>query len=269
MRIIKPGRILTLMIPDRDDNKKIKPTKFEVISVYEHHVLTRNVRPGMSEPGCEKASHGGMYGNFLKKGRLVRAMLDEVKRNGSGYYDPTDYEAIKHMEEDGMEMKRGDIYMTQRPGKEPELYLNISAEGRTGMFASLLMLTDRDDLKYGAAINCRGMKYVGCDLVMYMKKEYLTDFVKCATADEMAEVDIMLAKALGLPETGNEGLCEEMSRQLDVAKKTIDYLKDELKEAEKKIPAFPVEIEKELLRAETQRDLYKELYEQMCEKMIG
>lgn len=49
MRIIKPGRILTLMIPDRDDNKKIKPTKFEVISVYEHHVLTRNVRTGMRE----------------------------------------------------------------------------------------------------------------------------------------------------------------------------------------------------------------------------
>lgn len=227
----------------------------------------------------------------------MRAMLDELKRNGSGYYDPTAYEAIKHMEDEGMEMKRGYIYMCQRPGKEPELYLNISAEGRTGMFASVLLLTEKDDLKYGAAINCRGMKYVGCDLVMYLKKEYLTDFVKCATADEMAEVDRMVAKALGLAEMSDESFSEHLNKQLNVAEKTIDDLKFRLKqveeekyglekalelstkdllemeldlrEAHKQVPVFPVEIEKELLRAETQRDMYKELYEQMLEKMIG
>ena len=46
-------------------------------------------------------------------------------------------------------------------------------------------------------------------------------------------------------------------------------LKEKLKNAENQIPVFPAEVEKELLKAETQRDMYKELYEHMLEKMIG
>ena len=110
----------------------------------------------------------------------------------------------------------------------------------------------------------------------YLKKEYLVDFVKCATADEMAEVDKMIAKALGLAEMGeNERYraIEEENIKLKTDHNAIMMqlvsTEAKLKEAQKQIPVFPVEIEKELLRAETQRDLYKELYEQMCEKMIG
>lgn len=225
-------------------------------------------------------------------------MIDELKRNGSGYYDPTAYKAIKNLKEDDeMEMKRGDIYLCHRPGQEPTMYLNVSAEGRTGIFASMIMLTDKENLLYGAPINCHGIKYASCDLVMYMKKENLTDFVKCATADEMAEVDKMVADALGIAgnseneryrATGEEAkkLNEQNDRlllKLEGAERKLDELnaenaglllengdlKEKLKEAQKQISVFPVEIEKDLLRAETQRDLYKELYEQMCEKMIG
>lgn len=210
-------------------------------------------------------------------------MLDELKRNGSGYYDPTAYEAIKNLKEDEeMELKRGDIYLCHIPGKEPTMYLNVSAEGRTGMFASMIMLTEKDDLLYGVPIKCKGIKYASCDLVMYLKKEYLTDFVKCATADEMAEVDKMIAKALGLGKTPDPTATVENAVIGDL-NALVDKLSDEnhrllmelegaerkLKDAEKQIPVFPVEIEKELLKAETQRDMYKELYEQMLEKMIG
>jgi mRNA interferase MazF len=206
-----------------------------------------------------------------------KQMLDELKRNGSGYYDPTAYEAIKNLKEDEeMELKRGDIYLCHIPGKEPTMYLNVSAEGRTGMFASMIMLTEKDDLLYGVPIKCKGIKYASCDLVMYLKKEYLTNFVKCATADEMAGVDKMMAKALGLAEMDENERYRAIKEENLKLKADHDAIMSELidteaklKEAQKKIPVFPVEIEKELLKAETQRDMYKELYEQMLEKMMG
>lgn len=225
-------------------------------------------------------------------------MLDELKRNGSGYYDPTAYQAMKNIKEDEkMDLKRGDIYLCQRPGQEPTMYLNISAEGRTGMFASMVMLTDKENLLYGVQINCEGIRYASCDLVMYMKKEYLTDFVKCATADEMAEVDKMVADALGMAGNGeNERyraavdevnrlikMNDDLQMKLEGAERKVSELKEEvsacmfsekslkveLEEAQKQIPVFPVEIEKQLMAAEVQRDLYKELYEKLLNEMIG
>ena len=38
-------------------------------------------------------------------------MVDELKRNGSGYYDPTAYKAMKNFEIGGVTtMKRGEIW---------------------------------------------------------------------------------------------------------------------------------------------------------------
>lgn len=54
MKKIKEGDILELLLVDRNEyeckcHPKKKMTKVEVIGVYEHHVLVRNIKTGVKE----------------------------------------------------------------------------------------------------------------------------------------------------------------------------------------------------------------------------
>lgn len=142
-----------------------------------------------------------------------------------------------------------------------------------------------------------------CEQVHSVSKERLVEYIKTCTDAEMKAIDQALLVSLGLGQTPDptatvenavvgdlnalvDSLNEQNDRlmmKLEGAERMLDEvnaenvgllldngdLKKKLKEAQKQIPVFPVEVEKELLKAETQRDMYKELYEQMLEKMIG
>lgn len=54
--------------------------------------------------------------------------MDEIKRNGEGYYDPTAYEAIKRMEDMDMEeVKAGEVWEAVT-GTETGLFIIIDLE---------------------------------------------------------------------------------------------------------------------------------------------
>ena len=211
-------------------------------------------------------------------------MLDELKRNGSGYYDPTAYKAIKNMErEENMEMKRGDIWEVQMANGNIAEFLVISATGKPGSVVTVVKLFDGGTIgENDVQIMCRGVKNAPCDTISFSKKENFITYIRTLNDVEQAEVDAKLMKVLALGKTPDptetvenavigdlNALVDKLNEENHRLLMELGDAERKLKDAEKQIPVFPVEIEKELLRAETQRDLYKELYEQMCEKMIG
>lgn len=211
-------------------------------------------------------------------------MLDELKRNGSGYYDPTAYKAIKNMErEENMEIKRGDIWEVQMANGNIAEFLVISATGKPGSVVTVVKLFDGGTLgENDVQIMCRGVKNVPCDTISFSKKENFITYIRTLNDVEQADVDAKLMEVLALGKTpvptetvgdavvGNlNALVDSLNEQNDELRMKLEGAERKLKNAEKQIPVFPVEVEKELLRAETQRDMYKELYEKMLEKMIG
>ena len=65
-----------------------------------------------------------------------------------------------------------------------------------------------------------------------------------------------------------EELLDKAEHDLENKNAEISDLVGKLKKAESEIPVFPAEVEM-ILKVETQRDMYKELYENMLERMIG
>ena len=180
---------------------------------------------------------------------------------------------------------------------------NIGNEHSSIVEVVYLTTKEKNPLPTHVKIMCRVPSTALCEQISNISKERLGEYVRSCTDEEMAAIDRALMVSLGISnapdktETGenhivddlkmklegverelyetnerflNEKNCvHRLQKELDNKKIEISDLLGKLKEAGKQIPVFPVEIEKELLKAETQRDMYKELYEQMLEKMIG
>ena len=142
-----------------------------------------------------------------------------------------------------------------------------------------------------------------CEQIITVSQERLVDYIRTCSEEEMQQIDRAMMISLGIDETPDPTATvdnamldalnakvvelnnhnETLLFKLEGAERKLDELnaenagllldngdlKEKLKNAENQIPVFPADIEKELLKAETQRDMYKELYEQMLEKMVG
>ena len=205
----------------------------------------------------------------------------ELKRNGSGYYDPTAYKALKRIEREednmfDMVVNRGDIFTAEMTNGSEKKVLVVSCNERNGgNFVSTLMLKEDSNNYYAVPIVCGTLMYVDCDLVAYNKKMYLKEFVKTATEEEMRAVDCQMRRALGLGKI-QTSTNEEEIRILDA--KVIDYERiievlnkeiDELCRKNKELSSKQPDSTAECLKLETERDLYKRLYEQAFERLIA
>lgn len=218
----------------------------------------------------------------------------EIKRNSEGYYDPTAYEAMKNnIGGAKMEVLRGDIYFVKSFAKaigseqtedRPAVIVSNDTGNHFSNICEVVYLTTKEKKPLPTHVEIMGRvpSTALCEQVHSVSKERLVEYIKTCTDAEMKAIDRALLVSLGLGQTPDPIATVENAVVGDL-NALVDKLSDEnhrllmelegaerkLKDAEKQIPVFPVEIEKELLKAETQRDMYKELYEQMLEKMIG
>lgn len=178
--------------------------------------------------------------------------MNELKRNASGYYDPTAYKALKGVIE-SMEIKRGDIFFIENRKYIPDFSSVIQDEHRPAIIVSndagnkfsnvveVVYLTSQEKkaLPTHCDVLCRVPSTALCEQVCTVSKERIGDFIRTCTDKEMKAVNDCIKVSLGLADP---------QIQIQAA------------------PAVPQESTVQLM---TERDLYKKLYEQMLEKMIG
>lgn len=177
--------------------------------------------------------------------------MNELKRNASGYYDPTAYEALKGVMKT-MEIKRGDIFYIEygkyqadfpsmgREQSRPAIIVSYDTGNLFSSAVEVVYLTSQEKkpLPTHCTVLCRTPSTALCEQITTVTKDRLGDFIRTCTDREMKAVDECIKVSLGLSDSPVH------------------------------TPAAPV-ANTDTVQLTVERDLYKRLYEQMIEKVIG
>lgn len=175
---------------------------------------------------------------------------NEIRRNGSGYYDVTAYKAIKNYERDRMDIvcKRGEIWEAKIAGKVKVVL--ILQTFQMGDYISGIMLYDcRKDVQNPLSVKAISMMYGDAGRVQCIFVKTMVRYIRTLTTQEFDKTLDVVSKALGLEEF--EGKSE----------KTIK------KPSEKMLQDREYELYLALLKKE--RDMFKQLYYELLSRLIG
>lgn len=231
--------------------------------------------------------------------------------NGSGYYDPTAYEAIINAEKGehkmGIEVYRGDIFYVKKTGPvtgseqdagRPAVIVSNEYGNEYSTIVEVVYLTkqEKTPLPTHCTVVCKVKSTALCEQIYTVSKERLGEYVKTCTEDEMAAIDRCLMISLGLKdepdafEAAAHELHAEMKAKIDDLIMKLEGAERERDEVEaeyrkvlatnnslineleelKNQPIFPENYDPiEVTVLTTERDLYKQLYEQTLERLIA
>lgn len=167
-------------------------------------------------------------------------MIYGINRNASGYYDPTAYKAITNIlkdEDKKMEFYQGDIVEFEKNGCMAEAVIMKIHES----YSTILVLTDK---KGEYSVKCRGIRYTDPGMVQYVFNNRVTGFIRSMSDQEYADILQAVVDSLGYkaPEP------EENKALPAIEPETIHAQEAEI-------------VPEELIRAQVERDVYKNLYE--------
>lgn len=215
--------------------------------------------------------------------------MESIKRNGSGYYDPTAYKAIKNA--DGgvsMQVYRGDIFYVednyrtegseQRPGRHALVVSNNTGNYHSDIVSIVFLTTQpKKDLPTHCQIMSKLPSIALCEQVVTISQSRLGDYIRTATDAEMKEVDKCLIIALGLtPDvTCNEddSQIDDLKEEIQIKQKTIDGLMKGIQEAEKEIRELQEQTTSEayfeVTRLKAQIEILEKQNEKLLDRLIG
>lgn len=193
-------------------------------------------------------------------------MHSELLRNGSGYIDYTAYRAIKNIKESENKMgfRRGEIFEYEMKDRsENAIALVVSADFRANdRFLSVIVLKDEPKGKVNVPIRCNAMMYADCGMVAFADSDRMLNFIRIATEEEMQQIDEGIAKCLGIEQQVS---IVESEAVPETPKKTgfEEFKEIYLKTSEK------VQQMEDIATAKAEANVYKNLYEQLLEKVMG
>ena len=182
----------------------------------------------------------------------------ELRRNGSGYYDPTAYKALKNYEREvnHMEYKRGEIYKYNTANGERDILI-VSSNERCEMYYLNALFLQPNASGNDVQIVCGDLMYADCDKVSLVTATNMGEYIRTATESEMLQVDNGIIDSLGLVLSDETDTMEQL-----IEEKRKSNTKDvELKELRKKL-------DERTIRLETERDIYKAWFEKLMEKAV-
>jgi mRNA-degrading endonuclease toxin of MazEF toxin-antitoxin module len=232
---------------------------------------------------------------------------NELKRNGSGYADPTAHKAILNISKGNKKMEKhetpckGDIYYIERGGTyKPAIIVSGDLVNAEDDVVEVVFLANRVTKKLPTQVEIQldTTTFAICEHINWFSVDRLGDYISTCTPAEMKAIDEALMLSLGLDGAAN---ADDLICEIEALKDERDCFASELEkrvaqlaeceEANKKLMSIinkrEAEIEKlkkenralieerkpdipsaELISLKTERDLYKNLYENMLERVI-
>lgn len=174
-------------------------------------------------------------------------MVDrELSRNASGYYDETAYKAIREVM--SMESKVGEIWTMALNTKDQVRQFLVLADH--GNFVTGLPLYDIEREEHDISVLSRIRMYSNSAMISYSFADRLIEFVKRISDDELNSILRNIAESLGINST-------------HVFIAPVDIPTEPLKAM-----VLPPDDNTEILRLETQLNLYKELYNDLLDSVV-
>lgn len=178
-------------------------------------------------------------------------MICSIIRNGSGYYDPTAYAAMKNViksEKDKKvnKMKQGEIWEIKQNNGQ---YKNVIVIAAHDDIAQVLQISEYGG-KYSIEINCHGISYTDPRKLQYVFNDSFTNYIRTLKDEELETIMDAVAECLGIVASQEE---------------TVEPMKGESTSIT--VPAaelLPFDYDsEELIKAKTERDVFKGLYEKL------
>ena len=199
-----------------------------------------------------------------------------LKYNASRKLDLTAYEAIKNTEreEKKMDVKnvfRGDIFFVDSQYNTPAPGIVVSSDtSRKSVSVVWLSQNPEEAAPTHVIVPCQGLSTAMCEKISTVNKSRFGQYIRSCTDEEMQRIDAALVYALGLDIPASDTAKDEKIRQLQgelneaglVAEGLLREMADMKKNTEEKSP-------EDIIKLTTERNTYKQLYEQLLEKVMG
>lgn len=153
-------------------------------------------------------------------------MHENLRLNGSGYYDPTAYVAIKHYEggyqmNNGYDVRPGDIYRVkmQEGGSRCDWLILEPFEG----YASAIRLNRDEPEENSYPVHSVSVKYADTGRLGYIFYDKLDVYVKTIPDDELTEVKRAIGRTLGITtDSTSNGSSEAQVSEKPYDQKSLD-----------------------------------------------
>lgn len=199
-----------------------------------------------------------------------------LKYNASRKLDLTAYEAIKNTEREEKKMDvrnvfRGDIFFVDSQYNTPAPGIVVSSDtSRKSVSVVWLSQNPEEAAPTHVIVPCQGLSTAMCEKISTVNKSRFGQYIRSCTDEEMQRIDAALVYALGLDIPASDTAKDEKIRQLQgelneaglVAEGLLREMADMKKNTEEKSP-------EDIIKLTTERNTYKQLYEQLLEKVMG
>lgn len=170
-------------------------------------------------------------------------MIDkDLQRNGSGYYDPTAYEAMKGYKR--MDNKTGEIWTMALNVSGAERQFLILADH--GSFCTGLVLNDVERDEHDVRVASKNMMYTHSGMISYAFSDRFIDYVKTVPEIDMDRILRSVADSLGISDKHSS------MKEMFAEKANIGTVPDS----------------EEITRLKAQLETYKQLYTDLLDSVI-
>lgn len=183
-------------------------------------------------------------------------MRMDLRKNGSGAYDPTAYRAIKNImqEEKRVNFYKGDIIEVEMG----EGYAEMAVLQTHEQYATVLRLCENKKLPL--AINCKGLKYADPGMIQYIYNSRVTTLIRSMTGEEYEQMMDAVINDLGWGPRAEERSGPEKQEEPKPVQEAQPN--DELLEKMGKLGNAAI-------KAEAKAEVYKQMYEELLSRVLS
>ena len=214
---------------------------------------------------------------------------NELKRNGSGYNDPTAYKAIINTGGgvNNMEVYKGDIFSIEKGKtgeKSPAVVVSATEVIEETGCAQVAWLTNKEENSSSthAKVMCMTPSVAICEKLSFAYLDRFGEYIRTCTEKEIQDIDNAMLATFGIERQNDNADCEEirtLKKELEEKQREIEEMKVSAreKETEEKEPDDQMEETANRLQHEASvkcsRELekaqkYKEGYTQGVEDLL-
>ena len=182
-----------------------------------------------------------------------------------------------------MEIYRGDIFYIKKINQDtgrPAVIVSNNDINESQNMVEVVYLVEKpnESLPTHAKVRCHLPSTALCEQVVSVSKDRIDGFIRTCTDEEMEKINKGLSISLGIAES-DDTMAEklkELTDSLSEAQRINDGLRNRIKEEtdkqqelEKQLSQIETENTDETIKVAAERDIYKDLYMKLTEKLIG
>lgn len=168
-------------------------------------------------------------------------MKNDIKKNGSGYYDPTAFKAIINTGGvNNMEVYKGDIFYIEKGKtgeKLPAVVVSATEVIEETGCAQVAWLTNKEENSSSthAKVMCMTPSVAICEKLSFAYLDRFGEYIRTCTEKEIQDIDNAMLATLGIERQNDNTDCEEirtLKKELEEKQREIEEMKASAREKE-------------------------------------